>query len=338
VGDGSGEPRLGLQIRWQRITVWRDDNGRIEGAVGRYNVAKTTASWGGRTSERLRQIAETAREDLSLAKLAEAHWDAVAILAEAGRASDPGMLYAVWASESPGQALRLERTRNGYQLSGSKPFCSGIGWVDRALVTVGLPEQILVEVNLRNNNERIVADLEAWKVDAFRATNTGAVTFLNCLLSPDAPVGTSGWYLQRPGFWHGACGPAACWAGGVAGLSDSALESKRDDPHTLAHLGAIQASVWAMYSLLRHAGDEIDGAPLDTKAAQIRALQLRHLIEQMGAEIRQRFSRAYGPFPLSMDEKTARRYQEADLYMRQSHAERDLECLGRLVRARIGST
>jgi hypothetical protein len=36
---------------------------------------------------------------------------------------------------------------------------------------------------------------------------------------------------------------------------------------------------------------------------------------------------AYGPYPLSMDDKTARRYQEAALYMRQSHAERDLEGL-----------
>jgi hypothetical protein len=35
---------------------------------------------------------------------------------------------------------------------------------------------------------------------------------------------------------------------------------------------------------------------------------------------------------LSMDEKTARRYQEAGLYMRQSHAERDLEALGRMIR------
>jgi hypothetical protein len=287
---------------------------------------------GGRTSERLRLLAETAREDLSLAKLAEAHWDAVAILAEAGRAPHPGMLYAVWASEIPGQALRLERTLDGYHLSGSKPFCSGVGLVDRALVTVGLPEQLLVEVDLRNNQERVAADLETWKVDAFRATQTGAVTFLNSRLSSNAPVGASGWYLERPGFWHGACGPAACWAGGVAGLLDFALASKRDDPHSLAHLGAMQASVWGMYSLLKQAGAEVDAVPCDAKAAQIRALQLRHLIEQMGTEILQRFSRAYGPYPLSMDEETSRRYQEAGLYMRQSHAERDLECLGNLIR------
>jgi hypothetical protein len=287
---------------------------------------------GGRTSERLRLLAEIAREDLSLAKLAEAHWDALAILAEAGRNPHPGILYAVWASEIPGQALRLERTLDGYELSGRKPFCSGIGWVHRALVTVGLPEQLLVEVDLQNNQERISADLESWKVDAFRVTQTGAVTFLNSRLSSNAPVGTSGWYLERPGFWHGACGPAACWVGGVAGLLDFALASKRDDPHSLAHLGAMQASVWGMYSLLKQAGADIDRAPCDAKAAHIRALQLRHLIEQMGTEILQRFSRAYGPYPLSMDEETSRRYQEAGLYMRQSHAERDLERLGNLIR------
>jgi hypothetical protein len=287
---------------------------------------------GGRTAERLHLIAETAREDLSLAKLAEAHWDAVAILAEAGRTPDASALYAVWASEIPGQALSLKRTSNGYQLSGSKPFCSGLGIVDRALVTVGPPENLLVEVNLRSNEQCIKLNLESWKVDAFRSTQTGAITFLDLPLSPDAPVGLAGWYLDRPGFWHGACGPAACWAGGAAGLLEFALASRRGDPHTLAHLGAIQANVWGMYSLLRQAGEEIDAAPGDRKATQLRALQLRHLVEQMCADILQRFSRAYGPFPLSMDEDTARRVQELGLYMRQSHAERDLESVGRLIK------
>jgi len=39
---------------------------------------------GGATERRHRRLMEVGREDLSLAKLAEAHWDAVAILAEAG--------------------------------------------------------------------------------------------------------------------------------------------------------------------------------------------------------------------------------------------------------------
>lgn len=48
------------------------------------------------------------------------------------------LAYAVWASEIPGHAIRLERTAGAYQISGSKPFCSGLGIVDQALITVGL--------------------------------------------------------------------------------------------------------------------------------------------------------------------------------------------------------
>jgi alkylation response protein AidB-like acyl-CoA dehydrogenase len=287
---------------------------------------------GGRTAERHHLLAEIGREDLSLAKLAEAHWDAVAILAEAGRSAEPNMLYAVWASETPGHVIRLERVANGLQISGRKPFCTGLGIVDRALLTVGLPDQRLVEVDVRKNLEQITLDLDVWKTEAFRNTQTGAITFHDLQLASDSLIGEPDWYLQRAGFWHGACGPAACWAGGVAGLLDFALASKRDDPHTLAHLGAMQASVWGMYALSKHAGDEIDAAPLDSKAAQIRALSVRHLIDEMGTATLQRFARAYGPYPLSMNEETSSRYQEAGLYMRQSHGERDLECLGHLIR------
>jgi hypothetical protein len=287
----------------------------------------------GHTADRHLILAETAREDVSLAKLAEAHWDAIAILAEAGRTAEPNTLYAVWASEIAGQAIRLERTGDRYQVTGNKPFCSGLGIVDRALITVGLPDQRLVEVDLRNNPDNFSVDLNIWKVDAFRKTQTGAITFQELQLSQDSLVGAPGWYLERPGFWHGACGPAACWAGAAAGLLDFALSSKRDGPHTLGHLGAMQASVWGMNALIRQAGEEIDAAPSDARAAQIRALQFRHLIEQMGADLLQRFARAYGPHPLSMNEEVARRYQETSLYMRQSHGERDLESLGHLIRS-----
>jgi hypothetical protein len=37
-----------------------------------------------------------------------------------------------------------------------------------------------------------------------------------------------------------------------------------------------------------------------------------------------------------MDEAISRRYQELDLYVRQSHAERDLEALGRVVKQQGG--
>jgi alkylation response protein AidB-like acyl-CoA dehydrogenase len=286
----------------------------------------------GDTPARHARLMEIGREDLSVAKLAEAHWDAVSILKEAGRQPVWRALYAVWASEIPGKPLELEKIDSGFEISGTKLFCSGAGIVDRTLVTVGVPESRLIEIDLRKNAVNIEYDLSAWATDAFRITRTGAVTFRGVEVTEQDFVGDPDWYLNRPGFWHGACCPAACWAGGVEALVDFAMKNRRDDPHTLAHLGAMNANIWMMKACLDVAGREIDEDPLNRMAAQARALKLRHLVEEACTDTLSRFARAFGPQPLSMNADISRRYQEVELYLRQSHAERDLESLARLLR------
>lgn len=270
-------------------------------------------------------------EDLSLAKIAEAHFDALSILSEAGYSPAPGEVYAVWASEIPGQELRLHDHLATRVVSGTKPFCSGGSLVDRALVTVAHPEPLLVEVNLRRAADQITLDFSMWQTEAFRLTQTGAAHFAGAPI--ERVIGRAGFYLERPGFWHGACGPAACWAGGAAGLLHFARQSKRTDPHTNAHRAAMESNVWAMSALLAEAGREIDRTPSDADAAHVRALRLRHLIDQLATDTLERFARAYGPHPLAMDPSTSRRCAELRLFLRQCHGERDLEALGRAISA-----
>ena len=286
----------------------------------------------GRTPLRHQRLMEIGREDLTLARLAEAHWDAVAILAEAGRRPKSNQLYGVWASEKPGQALELRSSASALTIRGSKMFCSGAGLVDRALVTVGSPKNLLVEIDLRRNAANIRFDGTGWKTTAFEETKTSSALFENALITGADVVGETGWYIDRPGFWHGACGPAACWAGGAIGLVDFAMRQNRDDAHTLAHLGALHACQWGLKSHLDQAGREIDVDPTNVSEAEIRALSLRHLIEQLCTDVLRRIPRAFGPFPLAMDEHISLRYQELDLYLRQSHAERDLERIGTTTR------
>jgi hypothetical protein len=276
----------------------------------------------GKTAERHKFLFDLGRRNLSLARLAEAHWDAVAILAEARRQAVPGAIYGVWAAEIPGTSLTL----SDGALYGVKPFCSGAGLIDRALVTVGQPSHRLVDVDLRDGRLRI--DSSGWHTNAFAETKTSTVTFDELPISDEDFVGPVDFYLSRPGFWHGACGPAACWAGGAAGLVDWAMRQTRNDAHTLAHLGAMRSSLWALEALLKAAGLEIDNNPGDARAAHIRALTLRHLVEVHATDILRRLPRAYGPHPLAIDETISTRYQELDLYLRQSHAERDLQALG----------
>lgn len=278
---------------------------------------------------RHKRLLEMARQDLSLARLAEAHWDAVAILHEAARTPKPDAIYGVWASEIPGASLVLSA---GYRLSGAKAFCSGAQLVDRALITVGSSEPMLFDIDLRQNAALVRYDDSSWKTNAFVDTQTATVSFDSWPVSPADRIGEEGWYLRRPGFWHGACGPAACWAGGAIGLVDYAKAQSRHDPHTLAHLGAMQATGWALRSYLDAAGAGIDADPGGVSHAQARALIVRHLVEQGCTDVLRRLARAYGPRPLAMESEVSRRYQELDLYLRQWHAERDLEALGRLTR------
>lgn len=281
----------------------------------------------GQTAERHLRLFNVAEEDVSLAKLAEAHWDALAILAEAGRKPVPHALYAVWASEIPGKPLQVLDGR----LSGEKGFCTGFGLVDRALVTVGGEDGRLLDLDVRPG-PAIQATAAQWYVEAFRLTNTGAVFFKQVAVEEDAVIGAPNSYVSRPGFWHGACGPAACWAGGAAGLLRFADESRRSDPHTLAHLAAMHANVWAMRSILSTAGAEIDADPGNGHDARVRALTVRHLIEQLATDTLRRFARAYGPMPLAMVASTALRYEEVDIFLRQCHGERDLEYLAKLLK------
>lgn len=287
---------------------------------------------GGETARRHLRLFEVAREDVSLAKLAEAHWDAVAILAEAGCVPRAGARYAVWASEVPGRPLQF----SGVHVTGEKSFCTGWGLVERALVTTGGEDSRLLELDVQPRDV-VTFDASQWQTEAFRLTNTGVVRFQEVPAGADAVVGEGNFYLERPGFWHGAIGPAACWAGGVAGLLEYADKSSRCDAHTLAHLGAMHANVWAMRCVLETAGHEIDADFGNTPAAHERALKTRHIIEQLATDTLRRFARAYGPSPLVMHVKSLRRYQEVDLFMRQSHGERDLHSLAESIRLRTSA-
>src|SRR4051794_20850568 len=91
----------------------------------------------GRTAQRFALLAQVSAADLSLGRLVEGHLDALAILAEAGQPVRVGT-YGVWAAERPGGGLRAREAggvHGGWVVSGVKPYASGAGALDHALVT-----------------------------------------------------------------------------------------------------------------------------------------------------------------------------------------------------------
>src|SRR5262249_2183738 len=159
--------------------------------------------------------------------------------------------------------------------------CSGAQLLDAALVTAHEADELLL-LNLSLSTQGLTVDASQWVAPAFAETNTASITFDNVQLPETAIVGPANWYLNRPGFWHGALGPAACWAGGAAGLVDAARRLNKRDPHARAQVGALEAAEWGLRAVLEQAAREIDADPADIGGtAQRRALMARHLIERM---------------------------------------------------------
>lgn len=282
----------------------------------------------GRTPARHRALWELGRKDLSLARIAEAHADALAILAEAGRSARPGALYGVWASDGPQSRVTATRSdHRGWRLHGVKQYCSGAAFATSALVTAHADGAVLLfDVAIDHPGIRPLPS--TWASPALADTATAPVSFDEVLLPADSVVGEANWYLTRPGFWHGGIGPAACWAGGAQSLVDAAVAANRSDPHSRAHVGALQAASFGMSAVLEQAGREIDADPHDERGhARTRALKVRHLIERWCTEILDRFGRATGPQLLCFDAQIARQHMALTVYIRQCHAERDLETI-----------
>ena len=284
---------------------------RCPGRVTRQSDTQALARWGA--------------ADLSFARIAEAHTDATAILAECRRPVRSGGLYGVWASDAPPSRVTCERLTSGeWRIEGIKQFCSGAAFVDAALVTAHHADGIFL-FDLPVKDSRVTLQPSAWASPAFADTSTTAVQFHGMVVPDEKRLGEAGWYLNRAGFWHGSIGPAACWAGGAQALIEAASALNRRDPHSRAHVGALQSSAWQLNAILEQAGREIDADPKDGSAtARTRGLKVRHLIERCCTEVLDRFGRATGPHLLAYDSHIVRQHQALALYIRQCHGERDL--------------
>ncbi len=285
----------------------------------------------GSTPDRFRALYEVAYRDVELARLAEAHHDAHAIAADLGRELRPG-LYGVWAARGP-EPLVATAFEHGYRVTGIVPWCTGVGIVDRALVVArtsdiaGGRRELLLDLGAQEGS--VVKTSQQWCSPAFAATGTASMRFEGSIAAT-AVLGEPDAYARRSGFWHGAIGVAACWAGGLGGLVDhyTALW-QRTDGHSFARLGGAGAWSEAAASLVTKAAFDIDTNPDDYRSAQARARSVRHVVERACMFAMEDLAVGAGPGPLAFDPTTVTRTQQLALYIRQCHGERDLEPLGR---------
>jgi alkylation response protein AidB-like acyl-CoA dehydrogenase len=284
----------------------------------------------GATRQRWAAFADLAGEDLSLARLGEGHADAVAILAElGGPRPEPGSRWGVWAANPPGPNVTATRGENTWLLHGAKQYCSGARICTHALVTATADDGARLFAVATG---RLEPNPASWPATGMAGSDTLDVGFPGI---EAVAVGPPNGYTQRPGFSHGGVGVAACWYGGARGVARTLLgaAAKRDvGPHALAHLGAVDLGLRTARAALDQAADEIDADPADRRGdGPLRAMRVRALTEAVAADVLVRTGRALGAGPLGHDEAHSRAVADLTVYLRQHHAERDLERLGELV-------
>ena len=284
----------------------------------------------GDTLARWRALAALGAEDLALAKVLEAHHDALAILAELGAPPPgPGTLLAVWAAEGPESTVVVREGPGGPRLSGRKPWCSGARFVDAALLTAGEGDaRQLVLVDMRQAGVAIPD--AGWQAVGMAAIESGPVDFdaASC-----RRIGAPGAYLQRPGFWHGGAGVAACWLGAAIAIAQRMADPARvtRDPHLAALLGRVDMTLGAASALMRELATRIDANPMQPHQREV--VRLRSVVERACHDVLDAAARSLGPGPLCRDGEHARRCADLAVFVRQSHADRDWAALGGQVAA-----
>lgn len=268
------------------------------------------------------------RLDVTLVRLAEGHSDALAILTEldAEAELEPGRIWGVWAAVPA--SLRARSVDNTWTLSGDRPWCSGAGVCTHALVTARAPDGIGLFAVQTAENGAVHPVPGTWPAIGMSGTDSRTVTFSNAAA---VRIGGTNAYIDRPGFWHGGAGVAACWYGAALGVAEDFRTAVRDDPHQLAHLGAVDAALAAGCAVLNAHARAIDADPNDvTGMARRRTMQTRAVVEDIAERILRHTGRALGATPLCLDRRHARRVADLSVYLRQSHAENDLQALGQL--------
>ena len=249
----------------------------------------------GATAQRWDHLLGWGRADLPLARLAEGHTDALAILAEAG--ADPAARARSTACGRPVPAAPAPSwSRSGAAtLRGTVRFCSGAHLLDRALVVAATPDGI-AGGRPRPRPPGVRPSTAAGRRRGCGTATRSTSSWPTSRWPRGTCSGRPGWYTERLGFWWGGGGVAAVWLGGALGVLDAlraAAAGRAPDPFRLAHLGALHAVVGGDRALLAaHRGRR--STPTPDEPHRTAVWTLRSAVERTCRDVLELAPRAAG--------------------------------------------
>lgn len=315
--DGS---RHGFQsIRTQLETAARDDFDAAVQVLKRSGLLRLS-DWNGSATA----MREVAASNLSLGRLFEGHVNARALITTYAepelRASclaemDDGLMFGVWGADGATPV-----TAKGTALLGGKRFASGLGLVDRAIVTAATPQGQQLFVIAADDPAR--QDPAAWDMSGMRESRSGG---FDCSGLPGRPLGQPDIYVQEPHFVGGTWRIAAVTLGGITALLERSAAVLRDrgqseaEPHLL-RLAPVAGRVLAAWPAILKAGKVASGpqGARDPQAAAIRSVAARLLAEEIGQDAIAAVERSIGLSMFTETDPVGQSARDLACYMRQA--------------------
>ena len=285
--------------------------------------------------ELARRLRDAAAIDLSLGRLLEGHANALRLIMIHGDDADrtalrsdlkAGTIYGVWGADSTPPV-----SANRWRLSGAKRFASGLGTVDKAIVTSGRgAEQQLYLVDASDPARH---DPDSWDMSGMQASRSGR---FDCSDLAARPIGAPGCYTTEPHFVGGTWRIAAVAVGGIIGLLErtAAQLQARDQLQADAHLlrlSPISLRVTAAWAAVLRAGTFAQGATgaATPEKAAVLSVSTRLLTEELGQDCIAAVEQSVGLSMFAADDDIGCHARDLACYLRQAARDAFLIQVGR---------
>lgn len=238
-----------------------------------------------------------------------------------------GHLFGVWNTQAQNG---IEFTPEGkhFRIKGSKTFCSGVGLVDRALITGNIEtgerkgwQMSIVDMS-KINEDKI--DKESWKPLGMKASGSYTVDFSGYDIDDSDFISKPGIYLNQPYFSGGAIRFAAVHLGGAEAVVEHTIQYLKDlgrteDPIQRMRIASIMMQLISGRLWLENAGKRYDQWASEKHKQELIAFanMTRLAIEDICLKIMDDSNKCVGARGLMAPYQLERIFRDLTFYLRQ---------------------
>lgn len=289
--------------------------------------------------------------NLVVGRIYEGHFNAVQLICEYGddaqsarffsEAAQKKHLFGVWNTEA-GDGVKIIPIENGkFRLEGAKTFASGIGYVNRPLITGRMPDGGWQMFVLPLDEIDAKVDDSWWRPLGMQATRSYRIDLTNIEINREQLVGAPNDYYLEPFFSGGAIRFAAVQLGAAELLLDLTASFLREinrtnDAFQQMRAGEMAIAVESGNLFLRSAANKFDEFLSAKNSSYLTAVlsyagMMRTVIERICLDTIERSSRSIGSRGLMENYHFERVIRDLTMYLRQAAPDATLVNIGKFV-------